>query len=73
MYENLASRNLLPIQPNNEVHVSDALGQLVSFTLAVGAEELQPAEGNAGWASYENQRLLLIDVFFGLPSYAPGC
>ena len=62
MYEDPACLNLLPIQLDNKLHVSDALGQLIGFALAIWNEGLQLAEGHAGRASYDNQRLLLVDV-----------
>ena len=66
MYEDPTSLNLLPIQPYHKLRVSDTLSQLVGLALAVWDEGFELAEGHAGWASYKNQRLFLVDVLLGL-------
>ena len=68
MYEDPTAFHLFPMQLHHDLHVSDTLNQLTSFSRAIRDKGLELAEGHTRWASYENQRLFPVDVFFGLPS-----
>ena len=65
MYKDPTSFNLFSVELDHKLHVPDAFGHLIGLALAIGYESLKLAEGHTGWASYEDQRLLLVDILLG--------